>query len=385
VNLDLTPEQEELRRTVRTFAEDVVAPRTAETDATGAFPLDVVDAMGRLGLFGIPFPTESGGRGAGHLDMCLAIEELARADSSVAITLAAGVGIGAAPIALFGSREQKERWLAPICRGQMLAGFGVTELGAGSDVAAMTTRARREGDDWVLDGRKSYITNSGTPITGFCTVAAVSGEAERGSEISMFVVPAGTKGFTVGRSYRKLGWRSSDTHELVFEGCHVPRDSLLGEQGRGLAQALQVLDGGRIGVAAVAVGLAQGCLDVSLDRAKDREAFGRPIGSMEAIQVKLADMHVGVETARLATWHAAWLRDEGRPFAGAAARAKLYSSEVAVACAREAVQIHGGSGFMDDSLPARFYRDSKILEIGEGTSEIQRLVIARDLGLPSPL
>ena len=204
MNLDLTPEQEELRRTVRTFAEDVVAPRTAETDATGAFPLDVVEAMGRLGLFGIPFPAESGGRGAGHLDMCLAIEELARADSSVAITLAAGVGIGAAPIALFGSREQKERWLAPICRGQMLAGFGVTELGAGSDVAAMTTRARREGDDWVLDGRKSYITNSGTPITGFCTVAAVSGEAERGSVISMFVVPADIDRTAVEHEYERF-------------------------------------------------------------------------------------------------------------------------------------------------------------------------------------
>ena len=385
MNLDLTPEQEELRRTVRTFADDVVAPRTVETDATEAFPLDVVEGMGRLGLFGIPFPTEHGGRGAGHLDLCLAIEELARADSSVAITLAAGVGIGAAPVSLFGTREQKDRWLAPVCRGEMLAGFAVTEFGAGSDLAAMTTTARRKGDDWVIDGRKSYITNSGTPITGFCTVAAVTGEAAGRSEISMFIVPAGTEGFGVGRSYRKLGWRSSDTHELVFEGCRVPRESLLGERGRGLAQALQVLDGGRIGVAAVAVGLGQGCLDASIARATDRTAFGRPIGAMEAIQVKLADMHVGVETARLATWHAAWLRDEGRPFAGAAARAKLYSSEVAVACAREAVQIHGGSGFMDDSLPARFYRDAKILEIGEGTSEIQRLVIARDLGLPSPL
>ncbi len=385
MNLDLTPEQEELRRTVRTFAEDVVAPRTAETDATGAFPLDVVEGMGRLGLFGVPFPTESGGRGAGHLDLCLAIEELARADSSIAITLAAGVGIGAAPVSLFGTREQKDRWLAPICRGEMLAGFAVTELGAGSDLAAMTTTARREGDDWVIDGRKSYITNSGTPITGFCTVAAVTGEAAGRSEISMFIVPAGTEGLGVGRSYRKLGWRSSDTHELVFERCRVPRENLLGERGRGLPQALQVLDGGRIGVAAVAVGLGQGCLDASIARATDRTAFGRPIGAMEAIQAKLADMHVGVETARLATWQAAWLRDEGRPFAGAAARAKLYSSEVAVACAREAVQIHGGSGFMDDSLPARFYRDAKILEIGEGTSEIQRLVIARDLGLPSPL
>ena len=385
MNLDLTPAQEELRRTVRAFAEDVVAPRTAETDRTGDFPLDVVEAMGRLGLFGIPFPTEHGGGGAGQLEMCLAIEELSRADSSVAITLAAAVGIGAAPVALFGSHAQKERWLAPVCRGEMLAGFGVTELGAGSDVAAMTTTARREGDDWVIDGRKSYITNSGTPVTGFCTVAAVTGEGKPRPELSMFIVPAGTDGFIVGASYRKLGWRSSDTHELVFEQCRVPRENLLGERGRGLAQALQVLDGGRIGVAAVAVGLAQGCLDVSLDRAKAREAFGRPIGAMEAIQLKLADMHVGVETARLATWHAAWLRDEGRPFAGAAARAKLHASEVAVACAREAVQIHGGSGFMDESLPARFYRDAKILEIGEGTSEIQRLVIARELGLPSPL
>jgi short/branched chain acyl-CoA dehydrogenase len=382
MDFEPTAEQERLRATVRPFAEDVVRPRTAETDAREEFPLDLAREMGRLGLFGIPFPREYGGRGEGMLTFCVAVEELARVDSSVAITLAAGVGIGARPVERFGTPAQKERWLPPLCRGEMLAGFGVTEPEAGSDASAMRTTARPEGGGWVIDGRKSYITNSGTEMTGFCSVAAVTGERAGRPEISMFIVPSGTPGVTVGPGYRKVGWRSSDTHELAFDGCRVSDDDMLGERGQGLAQALEVLDAGRIGVAAVAVGLAQGCLDASISRAAERRAFGGRLAELQAIQFKLADMRVAVDTSRLATHRAAWLHDTGQPYKMAAAVAKLHASERAVECAREAVQIHGGWGFIEDSPVARFYRDAKILEIGEGTSEIQRLVIARDLTSP---
>jgi short-chain 2-methylacyl-CoA dehydrogenase len=378
VELDLTREQEEFRSAVRAFAEEVVAPRAEEMDRAEEFPLDVVQRMGELGLFGIPFSEEYGGQGADLLTLCLAIGELARVDSSVAITLEAAVGLGAGPIDRFGTPEQKERWLPPMCRGETLGSFGLTEPGGGSDASSVRTTALLDEGEWVIDGTKAFITNSGTPLSGVCTVAARTGD----SEISTILVPNGTPGFEVGPSYRKMGWHASDTHELSFSGCRVPEENLLGRRGRGYAQFLEVLDEGRIAIASLAVGLAQGCLDASLKYAGERLAFGKPIGVYQALQFKMADMKVAIENARLATWRAAWLRDTGRPFKTEAAIAKLSASEAAVDCAREAVQIHGGYGFMEEFPVARFYRDAKILEIGEGTSEIQRLVISRALGLP---
>jgi len=379
VEFDLTPEQEEFRSAVRGFAEEVVAPVAAGYDEREEFPLDVVRRMGEMGLFGIPFPEEYGGQGADLQTLCLAIEELARADSSVAITLEAAVGLGAGPIARFGTEEQKQEWLPRMCRGEILGSFALTEPGGGSDAAAVATTARLENGQWVIDGTKAFITNSGTAISGVCTVAARTGEGE----ISSILVPNGTEGFEVGRSYRKLGWHASDTHELAFSGCRVPEANLLGELGRGYAQFLEILDEGRVAIAALSVGLAQACLDESVSYARERSAFGREIGSYEAVQFKVADMKVAVENARLAVRRAAWLRNAGRPFKAEAAIAKLSASEAAVDAAREAVQIHGGYGFMEELPVARFYRDAKILEIGEGTSEIQRLVIARELGLPA--
>jgi len=378
VDLDLTPEQEEFRRTVRSFAAEVVAPVAGEADRAAELPLDVVRRMGELGLFGLPFPEEVGGQGADFLTLCLAIEELARVDSSVAITLEAAVGLGAAPIFRFGTAHQRERWLPAMCRGDVLGSFALTEPDGGSDARAVATTAREEGDHWAIDGSKAFITNSGTSLSKVCTVAARTGV----DEISTILVEAGTPGFSVGSGYRKLGWHASDTHELSFSDCLVPLGNLLGERGRGYAQFLEILDEGRIAIAALAVGLAQGCLDQSVSYATQRRGFGRAIGEFEALQFKLADMRVGVETARLATHRAAWLRDAGRPFKAEAAIAKLHASETAVDCARQAVQVHGGYGFIEEYPVARFYRDSKILEIGEGTSEIQRLIIARDLGLP---
>ena len=378
MEFDLTPEQEEFRSAVRGFAEEVVAPVAAGYDEREEFPLDVVRRMGKMGLFGIPFPEEYGGQGADLQTLCLAIEELARADSSVAITLEAAVGLGGGPIARFGTEEQKQEWLPRMCRGEILGSFALTEPGGGSDASAVKTTARLEDGEWVIDGTKAFITNSGTPISAVCAVAARTGE----NEISAILVPNGTHGFTVGPSYRKLGWHASDTHELAFSGCRVPEVNLLGERGRGYAQFLEILDEGRVAIAALSVGLAQACLDASVSYAKERSAFGHEIGSYEAVQFKVADMKVAVENARLAVRRAAWLRDAGRPFKAEAAIAKLSASEAAVDAAREAVQIHGGYGFMEEFSVARFYRDAKILEIGEGTSEIQRLVIARGLGLP---
>jgi short-chain 2-methylacyl-CoA dehydrogenase len=381
VDFDFTDEQQEFRAAVRAFAEEVVAPRAEEMDRTGEFPLDIVKQMGEMGLFGLPFPEEEGGQGSDFTSLCIAIEELARVDSSVAITLEAGVGLGASPIHRFGTPEQKERWLRPMCHGEILGAFGLTEPGGGSDAGATRTTARLENGEWVINGSKAFITNSGTDITGLITVTALSGERAGDKEISAIIVPAGTPGLTVGRSYRKIGWHASDTHELSFDDCRVPGANLLGERGRGFAQFLATLDEGRIAVAALSVGLAQGCLDESVAYAKTRKAFGRPIAAFQAIQFKIADMKVAVETARLATYRAAWLRDQGRPFATDAAVAKLYASEIAVSAAREAVQVHGGYGYMEEFPVARFYRDSKVLEIGEGTSEIMRWIIARDLGL----
>jgi short-chain 2-methylacyl-CoA dehydrogenase len=383
VDFDLTEEQEAFRAAVREFAEDVIRPRAEEMDRLEEFPLDIVKQMGEMGLFGLPFPEEYGGQGADFLTFCIAVEELARIDSSMAITLEAGVGLGANPIFAEGTEEQKRRWLVPMCRGEILGAFGLTEPGGGSDAGATRTTARLEDGEWVINGSKAFITNSGTSITGLVTITAVTGRQEDGhKEISAIIVPAGTPGFEVGRSYRKLGWHASDTHELSFDDCRVPEGNLLGERGRGFANFLRTLDDGRIAVAALGVGLAQGCLEESIRYASERTAFRRPIGAFQSLQFKIADARVAVETARLATYRAAWLRDQGRPYKAEAAVAKLYASEVAVDVAREAVQIHGGYGYMEDFPVARHYRDAKVLEIGEGTSEIMRLLLARDMGLP---
>jgi len=382
MDFDLSAEQKEFRKAVREFADEVVAPRAEEMDRKEELPMDVVKQMGELGLFGVPFPEKYGGQGADFLTFCLAIEELARVDSSIAITLEAAVGLGATPIFHFGTEDQKQRWLGPMCRGEILGAFGLTEPGGGSDAAATRTSAKLENGEWVINGSKALITNSGTPISKMVTITAVTGDADGEKEISTIIVPTDTSGFQVGKSYRKVGWRASDTHELSFSDCRVPEENLLGERGKGYAQFLQTLDDGRIAIAALAVGLSQGCLDESLKYAREREAFGRAIAEFQAIQFKLADMRVAVETARLATYRAAWLKDQGRPYKTEASVAKLYASEVAVTCAREAVQVHGGYGFIEEFPVARYYRDSKVLEIGEGTSEIQRILIARDMGLP---
>jgi short/branched chain acyl-CoA dehydrogenase len=383
VDFDLTPEQEEFRKAVRAFAEDVIAPRAEEMDRAEELPMDIVKQMGELGLLGLPFPEDYGGQGADFATFCLAIEEIARIDSSIAITLEAAVGLGANPIHHFGTEEQKRRWLAPMCRGEIIGAFGLTEPGGGSDAEATKTTATLEEGEWVINGSKAFITNSGTPITRIVTITATTGRRVDGKrEISAIIVPTDTPGFSVGRSYRKIGWHASDTHELAFDDCRVPEGNLLGERGRGFAQFLQVLDEGRIAIAALAVGLAQGCLEESVRYAGERTAFGRPIGAFQGLQFKIADMKVGVETARLATYKAAWLRDQGRDYKAAASLAKLYASEIAVTCAREAVQVHGGYGYMEELPVARYYRDAKVLEIGEGANEIQRILIARDLGLP---
>jgi len=337
--------------------------------------------MGRLGLFGLPFPEEYGGAGADFTTFCLAVEELARVDSSMAITLEAGVGLGANPIFRFGTEDQRQQWLPDLCAGRALGAFGLTEPGGGSDAGSTLTKAALDeaAGEWVIDGRKEFITNSGTPITSIITITART----EPHEISAIVVPAGTTGLVVEPAYRKMGWHASDTHPLAFEGCRVPADHLLGRRGEGLRNFLSILDEGRVAIAALAVGLAQACLDHSLRYANEREAFGGPIGRYQAIAFKCADLAVAVEAARALTYKAAWLRDIGRPFAQAAAVAKLYSTEAAVTATREATQIFGGYGFVDETPVSRFYRDAKVLEIGEGTSEVQRLVISRGLGLPT--
>ncbi|WP_198532686.1 acyl-CoA dehydrogenase family protein [Carbonactinospora thermoautotrophica] len=378
----LTQEHETLRKTVAEFAHDVVAPVIAEYYERDEFPYDIVRQMGELGLFGLPFPEEYGGMGGDYLALCLAIEELARVDSSVAITLEAAVSLGAMPIYRFGTEEQKRTWLPKLCSGEMLGAFGLTEPGGGSDAGATHTTARLENGEWVINGTKAFITNSGTDITGLVTVTAVTGVGEDGrKEISSIIVPSGTPGFTVSKKYSKVGWNASDTRELSFDDCRVPEANLLGERGRGYAQFLQILDEGRIAIAALATGLAQGCVDESVKYAKERQAFGQPIGKYQAIQFKIADMETRAHTARLAWYRAAEKMLRGEPFKKEAAIAKLYSSEIAVTNAREATQIHGGYGFMNEFPVARMWRDAKILEIGEGTSEVQRILIARELGL----
>ena len=378
----LDEELEALRQTVREFAVEVVAPVIGDYYERNEFPYEIVTQMGKMGLFGLPFPEEYGGMGGDYFGLCIALEELARVDSSVAITLEAGVSLGAVPILRFGTEEQKREWLPRLCSGEMLGAFGLTEPGGGSDAGATRTTARLDGDEWVINGTKAFITNSGTDITGFVTVTAVTGQQSNGrKEISAILVPSGTPGFTVSKKYSKVGWNASDTRELSFTDCRVPAANLIGEQGRGYAQFLSILDEGRIAIAALAVGLAQGCVDESVRYAKDREAFGRPIGQHQAIAFKIADMEVRASTARLAYYRAAEKMLRGEPFKREAAIAKLYASEIAVTNAREATQVHGGYGFMNEFPVARMWRDSKILEIGEGTSEVQRMLIARDLGL----
>jgi len=378
VHFDLTDEQEAFRKVVRDFAEAEIAPHAEAWDRDHTFPTDVVRAMGDLGLFGLVFPEEYGGGGADFTTLCVAIEELARVDQSMAITLEAGVGLGANPIFQFGTEEQKQRWLPDLVAGRALGGFGLTEPEAGSDAGGTRTRAELADGEWVIDGEKAFITNSGTDITSVVTVTARTGPGE----ISAIVVPSGTPGFEVQPPYRKMGWHASDTHGLTFTGCRVPEDHLLGQRGHGFRQFLAILDEGRIAIAALAVGTIQACLDLSVAYANDRHAFGRPIGTNQAVAFKCADLAVLCENARLLTYKAAWLKDQGRPFKRQAAIAKLHATEGAVTATREATQIFGGYGFMDETPVSRFYRDSKILEIGEGTSEIQRLVISRELGLP---
>ncbi|WP_406073897.1 acyl-CoA dehydrogenase family protein [Micromonospora sp. NBC_01638] len=378
----LTDEQAALRESVRDFAREVVAPVIAEHYEQHTFPYEVIRQMGKMGLFGLPFAEEHGGMGGDYFALCLALEELARVDSSVAITLEAAVSLGAMPIYRFGTEEQKATWLPKLLSGEALAGFGLTEPGTGSDAAGTQTRAALDGDEWVINGSKAFITNSGTDITAMVTVTAVTGTNPDGSkELSTIIVPAGTPGFTVAPGYSKVGWTASDTHELTFDDCRVPAANLLGERGRGFAQFLRILDEGRIAIAALAVGLAQGCVDESIKYATERHAFGRPIGANQAIQFKIADMELKAHTARLAYYDAAARMLAGEPFKRQAAIAKLHASTIAVDNAREATQIHGGYGFMNEYPVARFWRDSKILEIGEGTSEVQRMIIARDLGL----
>ncbi|MET8470602.1 acyl-CoA dehydrogenase family protein [Streptomyces sp. NPDC006422] len=380
----LSPEHEELRRTVEEFAHDVVAPKIGDFYERHEFPYEIVREMGRMGLFGLPFPEEYGGMGGDYLALGIALEELARVDSSVAITLEAGVSLGAMPIHLFGTDEQKREWLPKLCAGEILGAFGLTEPEAGSDAGGTRTTAVRDEEtgDWIINGTKCFITNSGTDITGLVTVTAVTDRTADGRpSISSIIVPSGTPGFTVAAPYSKVGWNASDTRELHFDDVRVPAENLLGTEGRGFAQFLRILDEGRVAISALATGLAQGCVDESVKYAKERRAFGRPIGGYQAIQFKVADMEMKAHTARLAWRDAASRLVAGEPFKKEAALAKLYSSTVAVDNAREATQIHGGYGFMNEYPVARMWRDSKILEIGEGTSEVQRMLIARELGL----
>ncbi|AQA12011.1 acyl-CoA dehydrogenase family protein [Streptomyces malaysiensis] len=382
----LSAEHEELRRTVEAFAHDVVAPKIGEYWEHHEFPYEIIREMGRMGLFGLPFPEEYGGMGGDYFALCLALEELARVDSSVAITLEAGVSLGAMPIFLYGTEEQKRTWLPGLCSGETLGAFGLTEPGGGSDAGATRTTARLDEStgEWVINGTKCFITNSGTDITALVTVTAVTGRKEDGRpEISSIIVPSGTPGFSVAAPYSKVGWNASDTRELSFSDCRAPAANLLGAEGRGYAQFLRILDEGRIAISALATGLAQGCVDESVAYARTREAFGRLIGSNQAIQFKLADMEMRAHMARVAWRDAASRLVLGEPFKKEASIAKLYSSEVAVDNAREATQIHGGYGFMNEYPVARMWRDSKILEIGEGTSEVQRMLIARELGFAS--
>ncbi len=380
----LDEEHEVLRKSVADFARTQVAPVIGELYKRDEFPYELVAEMGRMGLFGLPFDREFGGGGSDFLALCVALEELARVDTSVAITLSAGVSLGAMPIHRFGTREQKEQWMPALCAGEALSAFGLTEPAGGTDVSRLSTRAVPDGDEWVIDGAKSFITNSGTDITRLVTVTAVTGVREDGRPAaSTIVVPSGTPGLEVAPKYSKAGWNSSDTRGLTFTDCRVPSANLLGERNRGIAQFLSILDESRIAIAAVGTGVAQGCVDESLQYARERVAFGRSIGENQAIQFKIADMEVRAHCARLAYYQAVSKMMRGEPFGKEASIAKLVSSNAAMDNARDATQIHGGYGCLNDYPVARFYRDAKVLEVGEGTSEIQRMLIAKSLGLPA--
>jgi short/branched chain acyl-CoA dehydrogenase len=381
MDFELTPEQIGFRDTVRQFADKEVRPIAEELDAKGEFHYALVPKMAELGLFGLIFPEKYGGLGVDTLTYSLVLEELARVDSSVAATVAGQVNLCGDLIYRLGTEAQRDKWLRPLIRGEALGAFGLTEPSAGSDAGGTKTKAERIGDNWVINGSKCFISNAGTRMREIVVIAAVTGLDQRGKKlISALVVESGTPGFRAGKQYRKLGWRSSATAELIFKDCRIPKENLLGVEGQGFKQFLETLNLGRIAIASLGVGLAQGCLEMALAYAKQREQFGQPISKFQAIQFKLADMAVKVELARLITHKAAALRDRGKPFAREAAMAKLYAAEIATQVSHQAIQIHGGSGFMDDCAVSRFYRDARILEIGEGTSEIQRLVIARHLG-----
>ena len=377
----LSDDHDAVRAMVRDFAEKRIEPNAQQWDAEHTFPVDVVLEMGDLGLFGIPFP-EPYGAGGDFLSLCIAIEELGRVDQSMAITLEAGVGLGANPIAKFGSEQQRERWLPDLCAGRALGGFGLTEPDGGSDAAGTRTTARLDGDEWVINGEKAFITNSGTPITSIVTVTARTGGSAAEPEISTIIVPAGTEGMEVQPPYRKMGWHASDTHGLTFDDCRVPAENLLGPRGRGIAQFLEILDDGRIAIAALAVGVIQRCVDDAVAYCKERTAFGRPIGANQGVAFRISDLEVSLHAARHLVYDAAWLLDHGLAYKRQAAIAKLYATEAAIDATRSATQVFGGYGFIDESPVSRHYRDAKILEIGEGTSEVQRLVIARQLGIP---
>jgi alkylation response protein AidB-like acyl-CoA dehydrogenase len=377
MNFDLSDEHELIRQTVRDFAVERVGPVAEELDHEHRFPYELVAELAGLGLMGIPVPQEYGGAGGDTVSYAIAIEELTRIDSSVAITVAAHTSLGTMPILLFGSEEQKRDWLPDLASGRKLAAFGLTEPGAGSDAGATQTHAELRDGQWLVNGSKIFITNAGTDISACVTITARTGE----DEISNIVVPNGIPGYVISAPMQKLGWRASDTRELSFQDCAVPEGNLLGERGRGFAQFLEILDGGRISVAAMGVGLAQGAYDLALAYAKERRQFGRPIGSFQAIQFKLADMATEIEAGRQLVHKAAWLKDAGRPFALEAAMAKLYTGELSQRAVNHSLQIHGGYGFMDEYAISRLYRDQKVLEIGEGTNEVQRMVIAKHLGL----
>ncbi|BAJ76575.1 acyl-CoA dehydrogenase [Microbacterium testaceum StLB037] len=376
-----TDDERELAAMVREFADDVIAPRSYEADRAHELPLDLVAQMGELGLFGLPFPEEVGGQGGDYASLCVAIEGIARVDQSMAITLEAGVGLGAMPLYRYGTDAQKAEYLPDLVAGRALAGFGLTEAEAGSDAGATRTTARLEGGEWVIDGSKQFITNSGTAITRFVTVTAVTGRTGERPEISTIIVPNGTPGFTVGPAYDKVGWNASDTHPLTFDGVRVPEANLLGERGQGFKNFLRTLDEGRVAIAALATGAAEGCLEAAVDYARSRTVFGERLSTRQSIQFLLARMHARVHTARLAWVHAARLCDAGKPFSVDAAVAKMTASDAAMANARDATQVFGGNGFINEYPVARHYRDSKILEIGEGTTEVQLMVISRALGV----
>src|SRR6202158_5002115 len=380
--LELSEEERALRATVREFAEAEIAPHAAEWDRSSTFPTSTIRKLGELGVMGLPFPEQDGGLGAGTLSFATALEELARVDSSVAITVAASVSLGGAPLLNFGTEAQKQRWLVPLARGETIGAFASTEPGMGSDVQGLATTARQDQDGWVLNGTKAYITNAGTELSSFVTTTAITGERAPGKpEVSTLIVPVDAPGFTPQRPYEKMGWHASDTRELAYQDCRVPADAMLGERGAGARIFLTTLDGGRIGVAAMGVGLAQGCLEHAVRWANQRCAFGQPIARYQAVSFDLADLKTRIEAARSLVYRAAALKDAGRPCTEQAAAAKLFASELAVHAANVAMQVHGGYGYIEDSAIPRYYRDAKILTIGEGTRDILKLVIARQMGL----